>query len=164
MILEKLINVKISELNKKDKKYISGNLEFFDVGFSKKISVPFVEEDVNAGFPSPSENYIQGKLDLNALLIKNPPATFFIRVRGESMINAGINSGDILIVDKSIEAKNNDIIIAVVEGEFTLKRLLLRDNCIILQPENKMFTPIRIDNPDNFEVWGVVTNVIHKLR
>ena len=139
-------------------------MELFDISFSKKIAVPFVEEDVAAGFPSPSENYIQGKLDLNELLVKNPPATFFVRVRGESMINAGISSGDILIVDKSLEAKNNDIIIAVVEGEFTLKRLLIKDNYIILQPENKIFASIRIDNPDNVEIWGVVTNVIHKLK
>ncbi|MCB9480793.1 MAG: translesion error-prone DNA polymerase V autoproteolytic subunit [Desulfobacteraceae bacterium] len=118
---------------------------------------------VSAGFPSPAEDYVEGSLDLNRHLIKHPAATFFVRVSGNSMINAGIYPNDILIVDRSIEAVHNKIVIAVLNGELTVKRLKLKDKEIYLFPENPDYPPIKIEENHDFEIWGVATNVIHSL-
>ena len=128
------------------------------------IKIPIAAANISAGFPSPAENYIDGGLDLNSYLIKNPTATFFVKVSGESMINAGINPGDILIVDRSLEVRNNDIIIAVVDGEFTVKRFYRKGTVLKLLPENECYTEITITSEIEFEVWGVVTNVVHGFR
>lgn len=129
----------------------------------KECELPIFMESVSAGFPSPADDYIDNKLDLNEFLIKNPSATFFVRVTGDSMVNAGIYSGDILVVDRSIEAKNGYVVIAVIDGELLVKRLRQTKKKIFLYPENSNFTPIEITSQMNFEVWGVVTNVIHSL-
>lgn len=118
---------------------------------------------VSAGFPSPAEDYIEGKLDLNKHLIKHPAATFFVKVTGNSMINAGIHPGDILIVDRSIEPGNNKVVIAVVDGELTVKRIRVIKDKIFLMSENKDYKPMRIEAETGFEIWGVATNVIHPL-
>jgi DNA polymerase V len=128
-----------------------------------EIKPPLAAESVSAGFPSPAENYLEGELDLNKYLVKNPPATFFVRVSGDSMINAGIYPNDILIVDRSVETKNNDIVIAAVNGEFTVKRFIRIDNCIELRPENPIYKPIIITDEMDFGIWGRVTSVIHKV-
>lgn len=124
---------------------------------------PLFMVPVAAGFPSPAEDYIEGKLDLNKYLIRHPAATFFVRVTGESMINAGIHPGDILIVDRAIEPANKNVVIAVIDGEFMVKRLSMIQGKVFLMPENENFKPLKIENEMNFEVWGVVTNVIHRL-
>jgi DNA polymerase V len=129
----------------------------------KEYNLSLFLESVSAGFPSPADDYIDSKLDLNDYLIKNPPATFFVRVTGDSMINAGIHSGDILVVDRSIEPKDNHIIIAVIDGELLVKRMRKKKNKLFLHAENPYFKPIEINSQMNFEVWGVVTNVIHSL-
>lgn len=116
---------------------------------------------VSAGFPSPAEDYMEEKLDLNQYLIPNPSSTFFIRADGFSMLNAGIFPDSILIVDRSMQAKHKDVIIAIVDGEFTLKRFLLKENKIILQPANPDFEALEILAHMQFQVWGVVRNVIH---
>ncbi len=116
-----------------------------------------------AGFPSPADDYIEGKLDLNRHLIKHPAATFFVRVTGDSMLEAGIHSGDILIVDRSLEATDGNVIVAALDGELTVKRLYQRAQTIRLLPENKNYQPIDIHPQQSFEIWGVVTNVIHAL-
>lgn len=116
-----------------------------------------------AGFPSPADDYIEGKLDLNRHLIKHPAATFFVRVTGDSMVEAGIHSGDILIVDRSLEATDGNVIVAALDGELTVKRLYQRAQTIRLLPENKNYQPIDIHPQQSFEIWGVVTNVIHAL-
>jgi DNA polymerase V len=118
---------------------------------------------VTAGFPSPAEDYIEGKLDLNEHLVKHPAATFFVRVTGDSMIDAGIHPGDILIVDRSLEAADKKVVIAVVEGELTVKRIRLINEKIVLMPENENYKPLQINKETDFEIWGVVTNVIHPL-
>lgn len=128
-----------------------------------KIERPVFLVPVSAGFPSPAEDYVEGSLDLNKHLIKHPAATFFVRVSGDSMINAGIYPNDILIVDRSLEAVNNKIVIAVLNGELTVKRLKLKDGEIFLYPENKNYSPIKIQENFDFEIWGVATNVIHSL-
>ena len=138
-------------------------LIFYNIVQNTARPIPLVANSVSAGFPSPAESDIEGQVDLNSLLIKNPPATFMVRVAGDSMINAGIFPDCILIVDKSIEAKNKDIIIAILDNEFTVKRVFFEKDHIVLFPENKNYKPIIVTEENNFEVWGVVTNVIHKL-
>ena len=118
---------------------------------------------VSAGFPSPADDHVEGQLDLNTHLIRRPSATFFVRASGESMIGAGIHPGDLLIVDRSLEATSGKVVIAVVDGELTVKRLRLSPEGAILLPENPDFPEIRIENPDALTIWGVVTHVIHSL-
>ena len=124
----------------------------------------FFDTSVPAGFPSPADDFLERKLDLNEYLIKNPTATFFVRVRGSSMIQAGIFSEDILVVDRSLEPQNNMIVVAVLDGEFTVKRIQTSRNQICLIAENRNYKPIKITEEMKFEVWGVVTGVIKDLR
>ncbi|MBX7065760.1 MAG: translesion error-prone DNA polymerase V autoproteolytic subunit [Parachlamydiales bacterium] len=126
------------------------------------MKLPFFAVPVQAGFPSPAEDYLEQNLDLNEYLIQHPAATFFVRVDGDSMKGAGIHRGDILIVDRALEAANGKIVIAVVNGEFTVKRIRLAQDKIILEPENPQYMPLEIDKDADFRVWGVVTYVIHK--
>lgn len=128
-----------------------------------ELSLPLFASTVSAGFPSPADDYIETALDLNEFLIKRPAATFFVRVSGHSMIGAGINPGDILIVDRSLTPKNNSIVIAVLNGELTVKRILLDVHKIKLMPENPDFPTIEIQEGMDFTVWGVVTTVIHSV-
>ena len=118
---------------------------------------------VTAGFPSPADDYLESKLDLNDYLIKHPSATFFVRVVGDSMVNAGIHNNDIIIVDRSIKPKHGKIIVAALDGQMTVKRLYRRDKKVILLPENKLFKPIEISDSMEIVIWGVATNVIHAL-
>ena len=124
---------------------------------------PVFLERVPAGFPSPAGDYMEGKLDLNEHLVKHPAATFFVRVTGDSMIEKGIHSGDLLIVDRSLEPKDRSIIIAVLDGELTVKQLEKRKGKLRLLPANKNYEPLEISDQQSFEIWGVVTNVIHSL-
>ncbi|MDD3044689.1 MAG: translesion error-prone DNA polymerase V autoproteolytic subunit [Candidatus Delongbacteria bacterium] len=137
--------------------------KIFPVTTGKKTELPFYTEKLSAGFPSPASDYMEKALDLNEYLIKNPSATFFVEITGDSMINAGIHSGDILIVDRSLEAKHNRIVVAVLNGEFTVKRLSWQKGKIKLIPENPAYDPIEIKEGTEFEIWGVATNVIHRL-
>jgi len=120
-------------------------------------------DKVAAGFPSPAADYVERPLDLNEHLITHQAATFFVRSTGDSMINAGIHSGDLLIVDRAIQAENNSVILAVINGEFTIKRLRRDGQTVWLQPENSNYQPIYITEEMDFTAWGVVTNVIHSL-
>lgn len=128
------------------------------------LSLDLYGAKVSAGFPSPAGDVMEGKLDLNEHLIKNPPATFFVRVIGDSMIGAGIYPDDLLVVDRSIDPKSGKIVIAVVDGELTVKRLMLggRGNNVFLVPENPAYRTITITEDMSFHVWGVVTYVIHQ--
>ena len=128
-----------------------------------KKKIPLYLSRVISGFPSPADDYIEKKLDLNEHLIDHPSSTFFVKVKGDSMINAGIFSGDILIVDRSKEATNNKIVVAVVNSEFTVKRLRKNSGKITLIPENPKYSPIEITDQVDFEVWGVVMHVIHSV-
>ncbi len=127
-----------------------------------RLELPFFES-VSAGFPSPAADYMDKKLDLNELCIQNPSATFFIRVEGDSMQGAGIYNGDMLIVDKSLTAKPRDIIVAVVDGEFLVKRLCQQGKTVFLAAESFGYPPILIEENTHFQVWGVVTKVIHNV-
>lgn len=129
----------------------------------KELSFPLLESLIPAGFPSIAEDYIDRALNLNELLIQHPAATFFVRVSGDSMINAGIKSHDILIVDRAVTPTNNRIVIARIDGELTVKRLRLEGDRIFLCPENPAYEPLIITPSMDFEVWGVVTCVIHRV-
>ena len=128
-----------------------------------KHELPLFLESVSAGFPSPADDYLEGKLDLNEHLVRNPTATFFVRVTGDSMEGAGMYSGDILVVDRSLDPKDGNVIIAVIDGELTVKRLSNKNGEISLVPENPNYKPLKITEEMSFTVWGVVTNVIHSL-
>ena len=119
---------------------------------------------VSAGFPSPATDYVEKSIDLNEELVTNPIATFFVRVKGHSMKNASINDEDVLIVDRSLPVRNGDIVVAVIDGELTVKRFNKLKDKIILQAENPDFPPIVIANERDFSIWGVATTVIHSLR
>ena len=130
----------------------------------KKIHV--YEGGVSAGFPSPADDYLDVDLNLHQYLVKHPASTFFIIAKGHSMEKAGIGDEDLLVVDKSLEAKSNDIVIAVVNGEFTVKRYLNINNEFILRAETELnnYPDIKIDESIDFEIWGVVTHTIHNHR
>lgn len=127
----------------------------------KSLRLPLFSNKVRAGFPSPAEDHLEQKLDLNQFLIKHPAATFFVRVEGDSMKNGGISHGDLLIVDRAITPQNGQIIVAVLNGEFTLKRIKKEGNRLFLKPENPFFPLIEVTEEMDFQVWGVVTYTIH---
>jgi DNA polymerase V len=133
--------------------------------FEKKSRVlrPLFLSGVSAGFPSPADDYIDRELDLNEYLIPNPAATFFVRVAGDSMINAGIHHDDILIVDRSLEPISGRIVIAIVDGELTVKRLVKTVDSCRLVAENPLYPPTEIEKEMELEVWGVATCAIHRL-
>ena len=120
------------------------------------------EGSVSAGFPSPADDYMHIDLDLHDHLVQNPSSTFCVKVVGESMKDAGIQSGDVMVVDRSLEPKNRSIVLAVIDSEFTVKRVNVNDNELYLMPENDSFNPIKITEEMNFQIWGVVTFIIHK--
>lgn len=130
---------------------------------STELSQPFFTAKVSAGFPSPAGDYVEGRLDLNKHLIKNSAATFFVRVSGDSMEGAGIHNDDILVVDRSLEPKSGNVIIAVLDGELTVKRIRIRRKRIFLEPENEKYAVSEVSKESDFQVWGVVTNVVHAL-
>lgn len=119
---------------------------------------------IKAGFPNPAEEAGGFALDLNEYLIKRPVSTYYLRVDGDSMIQAGITSGDLVVVDKSLEAKSGDIVVAAVDGEFTLKRLKKQGREVWLMPENPAYSPIALHEATDTALWGVVTFVIHRAR
>ena len=125
-------------------------------------NIPISISHVHAGFPSPAEDYMDPSIDINEYLVKNPPATFFIRVRGHSMINAGIYDNDILVVDRSVKPKNKSIVVCILNGDFAVKRLSIKGKNIKLISENSNYPNISIGALDDFEVWGVVTYNIHQ--
>ncbi len=128
-----------------------------------KSSLPLSESGVSAGFPSPADDYIQETLDLNEHIVKHPAATFFVRVTGESMIHAGIHDRDILVVDRSLSPKNGDIVIALVDNEFTVKIFRQKKNSVFLDAANDNYPPLEMKEGMKLLVWGVVTYVIHPV-
>lgn len=149
------------QMNKKSER--EPKLTFFIPDVSEELKLPLVNAFINAGFPSPADDYIESKLDLNKLLIRNASATFFARVRGKSMQDVGIHDGDILIIDKSLEPSANSVLICFINGEFTVKKVKKLNGELYLMPENKDFEPIKVEKGSDFRLWGVVTYCIHKL-
>ncbi len=127
-------------------------------------TVPYILSRVSAGFPSPADDYIENNLSISELLIKNQLSTFLMKASGESMIEAGINDGDVLVVDRSLEARSRDIVIAIFEGNLTVKRLIIKaDGSAILKSENPLYKNILISEYTELEIWGVVTSAIHQF-
>ncbi len=129
-----------------------------------RVNISLFLSLIHAGFPSPADDYVDTVLDLNELVIRHPAATFFVRVKGESMENAAIYENDVLVVDRSIEAFDGAIVVAILDGEFTVKRLRKTHDALYLLPENPRYKPIKITDESDFQVWGVVTYIIHRAR
>ncbi|UNH29206.1 translesion error-prone DNA polymerase V autoproteolytic subunit (plasmid) [Moellerella wisconsensis] len=127
------------------------------------LSLPFFIERIPAGFPSPASDYLEDRIDLNSLLIKHPSGTYFLRVSGTSMIDAQIYDGDIVIVDSSLHAKHGDIVIAAIDGEFTIKRLQTHPITALI-PMNESYSPIYINEGEELSIFGTVTYIIHKAK
>lgn len=128
-----------------------------------EVALPLYMVSVSAGLPSAGEDYIEGEIDLNRQLIRNPAETFLVRATGNSMIGAGIHSGDVLVVDRSLEATQNKIVIAVLNGELTVKRIRYERQRVYLMPENPDYPAIAVNEGMELQVWGIVTNVIHPV-
>lgn len=151
-------NLSCANLNRANLQGVNYQPELITPSYPTLFMVP-----VSAGLPSPTEDYIEGKLDLNQYLISHPADTFFVRAYGDSMIGAGIQSGDLLIVDRAIEPIDGSVVVAVVDSELTVKRLHRDGERLLLLAENDSYHPLEINEHTDFRVWGVVTNVIHSL-
>ncbi len=136
------------------------------IPFEKRTSLklPLVSASVEAGFPSPADDHLERGINLNEELIRNPAATFYVRVKGESMRDAGIHPGDILIIDRSVTPADRQIVVAMIDGEFTVKRFRKRNGKITLEAENPAFQPIEIGENQELTIWGAVTYIIHQAR
>ena len=141
-------------------------LQFFSADLSSELDIPLALSPVVGGFPSPAEGYVQGAIDLNRTLVNHPATTFYARVQGESMRGRGIDDGDLVVIDKSLESKDGDIVVAYLDGEFTIKTLQIEPEGkgVTLLPANPKFSPIPITVDNDFMVWGVVTYTIKKQR
>ena len=137
-------------------------LNFFTPSHGKLEAI-LINAGISAGFPSPAGDFKQERISLDKELIKNKEATFFARVSGESMINAGLDDGDLIVIDRSLEPTNNKIAVCFIDGEFTVKRLQVKKNKIWLKPENTNYKAIEVKENNELIIWGIVTNVIKKL-
>ena len=144
-------------------KHITQTLDIYPVSTETKLIRPIADQGISAGFPSPAQDFMDLSIDLNKEFIKHPASTFFGRVKGNSMINAGIGNGDLLIVDKSLETTDGRIAVCFIDGEFTVKRLKVEKECCWLMPENEAYQPIRVTAENDFIVWGIVVFVIKAL-
>lgn len=136
---------------------------FTPTGQRQRVPFPLFNDRVSCGFPSPAQDYIERRIDLNELMIRHPSATYFVKSTGDSMVNAGIGEGDLLVVDSACQARHGDIVIATIDGEFTVKRLQLHP-IIMLKPENMAYKSIIIGSEDHLEVFGVVTYIVKSVR
>ncbi len=148
---------------KKSISNIQANEKVFSFLPTTKIKRPLLGHTLVAGFPSPAQDYIEDNLDLNKYLINHISATFFVKVSGDSMIGAGIHDSDMLIVDRALEPHNNNVIVAILDGDLTVKRLITDEPLWYLKAENPLYPPIYLNKESDFSVWGVVTFVIHSL-
>jgi DNA polymerase V len=139
------------------------NLTFFTPDFSISSGAVFFDTGISAGFPSPAEDFKEERLSLDNILVKNKLATFYARVSGQSMIDAGLDDNDLLVIDRSLDPAHNRIAVCFLDGEFTVKRLRVEKDGVWLQPENSNYKPIQITEANDFVIWGIVTNVIKKV-
>lgn len=141
----------------------SKNLTFFTPKISSGLGAVLIDTGISAGFPSPADDFRETRISLDEELIRNKDATFFAKVKGQSMIDAGLDDNDLLVIDRSIEPTNNKIAVCFLDGEFTVKRLRVEKNEMWLQPENPNYPIIKITEDNDFVIWGIVTNVIKKV-
>lgn len=139
------------------------SLQIFSPKISDSNGAIFIDTGISAGFPSPADDFRETRISLDEELIMNKEATFFAKVSGQSMIGAGLDDNDLLVIDRSLEPENNKIAVCFLDGEFTVKRLKVRDGEVWLQPENPNYPIIQITEENDFIIWGIVTNVIKKV-
>lgn len=141
--------------------YITPTLEFYTPDYGSTLKLPFYDTGISAGFPSPADDFIELTIDLNKHLIKHKDATFFAKVKGNSMINAGIYDGDLLVIDKSLEPQNGKIAVCQIDGEFTVKRIKIEQDIVWLIAENEDYEPIKVTPENELMIWGIV---IHSIK
>ena len=139
-------------------------ISFFKPNLDESHSIPLTSNNISAGFPSPADDFKEIRISLDKEIIKNEEATFYARVDGESMLGAGLNDGDLIVIDRSEEPKNGSIAVCFLDGEFTVKRIVKKNNKLYLKPENKNYKEIEITNDNELFIWGIVTFVIKKLN
>jgi DNA polymerase V len=138
-------------------------LEFYTPDDSTPLEIVLAQVGISAGFPSPADDFKEYKISLDKTLVRNKEATFYAKVSGQSMVGAGLDDGDLLVVDKSLEPQHNYIAVCFIDGEFTVKRLHVNKGEVYLLPSNPAYKPIKITNDNDFQIWGIVTHVIKKL-
>ena len=138
-------------------------LTFFRPDLDNPIELPYITAGIKAGFPSPAADFDGTKISLDAVLVKNREATFYAKASGNSMTGAGIDDGDILVIDRSLEPQNNKVAVCFIDGEFTVKRIKITKEGALLMPENKDFEPIKVTDENQLIIWGIVTYVIKKM-
>ena len=136
------------------------HIEFYSAFVGPAMQLPYVESGISAGFPSPADDFLDLKIDLNKELVKNPSSTFYGRVKGDSMNDVGINDGDLLVIDKSLEPVDGKIAVCYIDGEFTVKRIKIDKDCCWLMPANDKYSPVKVTADNEFLIWGIVINVI----
>lgn len=137
--------------------------EFYAPDYTTALDIPYVDVGISAGFPSPADDFIELTIDLNKHLIKHKDSTFFAKVKGHSMKDAGIFDGDLLVIDKSLSPQDGKIAICQIDGEFTVKRIKIEKECVYLMPENKEFQPIKVTSENELIIWGIVTYVVKSV-
>jgi DNA polymerase V len=142
---------------------LKNNIKFFIPDFDNKVEISFISSGIKAGFPSPAADFDESKISLDNVLVKNREATFYAKASGTSMIGAGIDDGDILVIDRSVEPQNNKIAVCFIDGEFTVKRILVKKDCVYLMPENEKFKPIKVTDENVLIIWGIVMYVIKNV-
>lgn len=146
------------------KKVLDTNkITFYIPETSVYIKRPIVNEDIAAGFPSPAEDFKEIRISLDKELVQNENATFYARVRGNSMVDANIEDGDLLVIDRSVETRDGKIAVCMLDGEFTIKRLKVEHDCMYLMPENKKYAPIKVTEENELIIWGIVTYVVKRV-
>lgn len=140
------------------------NLSIGYIDISTELPLPLADEGIKAGFPSPAQDYMDVSIDLNKELVKHPSTTFYGRVKGDSMIDANVFDGDILVIDKSLEPQSNDMAVCFIDGEFTLKFIEIHDDIVCLIPANPSYPTMKITSDHELIIWGIVTYVIHKAQ
>lgn len=138
-------------------------LSFFIPNTESNLEMPYISSGIKAGFPSPAADFDGSRISIDQIVVKNQTATFYAKANGNSMIGAGIDDGDILVIDKSIEPQDGKIAVCFIDGEFTVKRIKVKENSLLLLPENPLFEPIEVTQENDFIIWGIVTYVVKKL-
>jgi len=139
------------------------SLQFFIPDSDASVELPFIADGIKAGFPSPAADFDGTKISLDKVVVKNQEATFYARAKGNSMTGAGIDDGDILVIDRSLEPKNNKIAVCYIDGEFTVKRIKIEKECVYLIPENTDYNPIKVTAENDLIIWGIVTYVLKSV-
>jgi DNA polymerase V len=138
-------------------------LEFYTPDEASTLEVVLAQTGISAGFPSPADDFKEFKISLDKTLVRNKEATFYAKVSGQSMVGAGLDDGDLLVVDKSLDPQHNKIAVCFIDGEFTVKRINVTKDGVYLKPENPAYDPIKVTEESDFQIWGIVTHVIKKL-